>query len=289
MRIDHWAFALAALLAQGPEMVRVGRVTAVYWPGDAGVATALAELAERSVEWPGLSGAAGPVRLFVVRDQQRFDSLTARRLPEWGAGAAFPGTNTIVLKLDGDPRRVLRHELAHLALHHEVRRVPLWLDEGYAAFAAGEWDRLDALRVNLALLGGKTPRLDELSAALRGSLSEADAAYALATTAVLFLDRLGRDRGLGPLFANLAAEPELDRALRVTYGFSLRQFETLWRSDLRSRYGWLVVLSSFGLLWGVVLAVVGVLWVVRRRRYRARREALDEGWTVPADEWGTSA
>lgn len=280
---------MAAALAQGPEMVRVGRVTAVYWPGDAGVATALAELADRSVRWPGLSGTTAPVRLFVVPDQGRFDSLTAGRLPAWGAGAAFPGTNTIVLKLDGDPRRTVRHELAHLALHQAVRRVPLWLDEGYAAFAAGEWDRLDALQVNLALLRGKTPRLSELSAALRGSVSEADAAYALATSAVLFLDRLGRDRGLGPLFANLAATPELDRALRVTYGFSLSQFEMLWRADLRSRYGWLVILSSFGLLWSVVLAVVGVLWLVRRRRYRDRREALNEGWTVPADEWGTSA
>ncbi len=276
-------------LAQRPEMVQVGRVTAVYWPGDAGVATALAELADRSVRWPGLSGTTAPVRLFVVPDQRRFDSLTAGRLPDWGAGAAFPGTNTIVLKLDGDPRRTVRHELAHLALHQAVRRVPLWLDEGYAAFAAGEWDRLDALQVNLALLRGRTPRLGELSAALRGSISEADAAYALATSAVLFLDRLGRDRGLGPLFANLAETPELDRALRVTYGFSLGQFEMLWRADLHSRYGWLVILSSFGLLWSVVLAVVGVLWLVRRRRYRDRREALNDGWTVPADEWGTSA
>lgn len=280
---------LAVALAQRPEMVQVGRVTAAYWPGDAGVATALAELADRSGRWPGLSGTTGPVRLLVVRGQRRFDSLTAGRLPDWGAGAAFPGTNTIVLKLEGDPRRILRHELAHLALHQAVRRVPLWLDEGYAAFAAGEWDRLDALRVNLALLGGKTPRLDELSAALRGSISEADAAYALATSAVLFLDRLGGERGLGPLLANLATSPELDRALRVTYGFSLGQFEALWRADLRSRYGWLVILSSFGLLWSLVLAVVGVLWLVRRRRYRARREALDEGWTVPADEWGTNA
>ena len=274
---------------QGPELVQVGRVSAVYWPGDAGVATALAEVADRSVTWPGLSDNTGPVRLFVVRDQDRFDSLTARRLPDWGAGAAFPGTNSIVLKLDGDPRRILRHELAHLALHHAVRRVPIWLDEGYAAFAAGEWDRLDALRVNLALVRGRAPRLDQLSAALRGSISEADAAYALATSAVLFLDRLGRDRGLGPLFANLSATPDLDRALRITYGFSLGQFEELWRADLRGRYGWLVILSSFGVLWGVVLAVVGVLWLVRRRRLRDRREALNEGWTVPADEWGTSA
>lgn len=289
MRLIVLLTLLAGASAQGPEMVQVGRVTSVYWPGDAAVATALAEVADRSTQWPGLPTASGPVRLIVARGQARFDSLTAGRVPEWGAAAAFPGTNTIVLKVEGDPRRTLRHELAHLALHQAVRRVPLWFDEGYAALAAGEWDRLDVLQVNLALLGGETPRLDHLSAALRGSLTDADDAYAFATSAILLLDRLGRERGLEPLLTNLAETPDFDRALRRTYGFTLEQFESLWRSDLRGRYGWLVVLSSFALLWGLVLALVGVLWWVRRRRYRRRREALDQGWSVPADEWSTSA
>ena len=80
-----------------------------------------------------------------------WNSLTAGRAPSWGAAIAVPGARTILLRADeGDLSRTLRHELAHLALHEAVAvRVPLWFDEGYASWAAGEWDRLGTLELNL--------------------------------------------------------------------------------------------------------------------------------------------
>src|SRR2546427_7231813 len=38
----------------------------------------------------------------------------------------------------------------------------LWFEEGYAAVAAGEWDRLDALRLNWQVARGMQLDLDEL-------------------------------------------------------------------------------------------------------------------------------
>ncbi len=275
---------------QAPQQVQVGEVTAVYWPGQEAVAAALAQLADRAGSWPGLPAAPQrPIRLVIAENTRRFDSVTLRRLPPWGVGAALPGSRTILIRLDGDPRRVLRHELAHLALHDAVRRVPLWLDEGYAARAAGEWDRLDGLLMNWRLLAGRVPTLDQVTADLRGRRPEAEAAYAFATTAVLYLERLGGARGLTPLLGNLAAEPDLDRALRDTYVLTLAQFEAAWRRDLKGRYGWLLLFASFTALWLAVLLVVGVAWRYRRRRDRVRREALDEGWVIPQDSEGPSA
>src|SRR5207237_1347579 len=80
------------------------------------------------------------------------------RQPGWSEGAAFPEAGTIVLLSDRPSARLsvaLRHELAHLALRTRVRRrLPLWFEEGYAAVAAGEWDRLDALRLNWQVARG---------------------------------------------------------------------------------------------------------------------------------------
>jgi hypothetical protein len=272
------------LAVQAPQEIQMGRVTAVYWPGQEAVAAALAELADRPWSWPGLPPAPQlPLRLVIVESARRFDSVTARRLPRWGAGAAFPEARTILIRLDGDPVRILRHELAHLALHQAVRRVPLWLDEGYAARAAGEWGRLDGLLMNWRLLAGTVPSLDEVTLGLRQGRQEAEVAYTFATTAVLYLERLGGARGLGPFLGNLAAEPDLDQALRATYGMTLVQFEAGWRRDLKGRYGWLLLFASFALLWLLVLLVVGVAWFYRRRRDRVRRSALDEGWVIPPD------
>ncbi len=278
-------------MAQGPSWLQVGRVTAVYWEKDAVAAGALAELADRGGPWPGIRTPVDhPIRLIVVSDAARFDSLTAGRLPEWGVGAAFPATNTIVMRAQGDVRRTLRHELAHLALHSVVKRVPRWFDEGYAVRAAGEWDRINALRVNWALLRGERPSLTELDGYLRGrTATSAEAAYALAATAVLFLERLGGERGLEPILLALGTEADFDRALRQSYQVTLGQFESLWRRDLRRRYGWLLVLSTFSAFWAVTGVMLVVLWVWRRQRDRERRAALDEGWVVHDDSANTPA
>ena len=147
----------------------------------------------------------GPLRLVVVPDARRLDSLTLGRAPRWGAAVALPSLRTIVLRADGDDlSRTLRHELAHLALHQQVEvRVPLWFDEGYAGWAAGEWERLGNLELNLAVARGALPSLRGLDGALRGTETSADAAYALAVSAVTELARRNPSGTLGPLLGHL--------------------------------------------------------------------------------------
>jgi len=265
-------------------VVRVGEVEAVYWDRDAALATALAEYADRAGPWPGLPpGEPFPVTIFVTRSDARFDSLTRGRLPAWTGAAAFPRTNTIVLKIAGDPWPTLRHELAHLALARAAPRAPLWFAEGYAGRAAGEWGALTALDVNWALARGRAPGYLDLDRELRAGPSHARAAYALATAAVLYLERLGGPRGLAPLLANLATAPDFDAAVRQTHQVSLDALEAAWHRDLRRRYGWLVLLTSFTMFWGITGLAVGIVWWRRRRRDRVRRAALDVGWEVPPE------
>jgi hypothetical protein len=262
----------------------------VFWPGSESVAIALAEMADRAGPWPGIPNPQRrPIRLVVAERPDQFDSLTAGRIPEWGVAAAFPAANTIVLTLTRDHRRVLRHELAHLALHSVVQRVPRWFDEGYAARAAGEWDRVEALRVNWALLRGVVPSLRDLNRHIRtGTASDAEASYALATTAVVLLERLGGGRGLEPLIATLQGTADFDLALRATHQITLSQFEELWRRDLRRRYGWLLLASSLTVFWAFVALLLAALWARRRRRDEGRRQALDEGWVVPEQYWDST-
>jgi len=268
----------------------VGRVTAVYWDGDVGLATMAAEYADQAGPWPGISESPERrIRIILIRDDAHFDSLTRGRLPEWGAGAAFPASNSILVKVGGDPRavqRVLRHELAHLALHEKVRRVPRWLDEGYAAYAAGEWTARDALAVNWAVLWGRRPTLAELNRQLQStSVSEATSAYAFATTAVLMLERIGGERGLAPLLTTLASTADFDVALRTTHQLTLGQFEERWHKELRSRYGWMLLAGSLTLFWALSALILVSLWSRRRLRDDERRLALDEGWELPREVW----
>ena len=89
--------------------------------------------------------------------------------PEWGAALAFPDARRIVMQGHnanaeaGDPFEVLRHELAHLALHEYIGELaPRWFDEGYASFAARELLRNEVLATNFALALRGMPSFDEL-------------------------------------------------------------------------------------------------------------------------------
>jgi len=260
-------------------------VTVVFWPSDMAESVAMGEFADRTTNWPGIEAPSQyRIRLIVAPDNRILDSITAGRLPEWGAGAAFPGTNTIVVVSGRSSRQVLLHELAHLALRNSVGPVPRWFDEGYASLAAGEWNRLEVLRVNWAVVRGRAPSLRAVNLDLRAGAVRAESGYALATTAVLYLRRLGGEQGLRPIIRALGAAPGIDGALRSAHAITLDQFETLWQRDLRSRYGWFLFLTSFSVFWTVVGGAVLVVWARRRKRDRVRRDALDIGWTVSVDE-----
>jgi Peptidase MA superfamily len=276
------AVLLLFFALQGPERADVGRVTAVFWPRNAAEALANAEFADRAATWPGITAPSEyRIRMVVAPSANVFDSITQGRLPGWGGGVAFPGTNTIVIIAGRESRQTLRHELAHLALRNAVPRgAPRWFEEGYASVAAGEWNRLDVLRVNWALARGRIPTLLDISRDLRGGAARAEAGYALATTAVLLLQRMGGDRGLAPIVAALAAEGDMDRALRRAHGLTLDQFEEGWRRDLKKRYGWVLLGTSFVILWSVVALLVVVVWARRRHSNRIRKEALDVGWII---------
>ena len=267
----------------------MGRVTAVAWPAQAALASALAEAADRTRPFPGIGPLpARPIRLILAGSRERFDSLTRGRLPAWSEGAAFPEVGTVVLLATDPPDRLataLRHELAHVALRWRVgHALPLWFEEGYATVAAGEWDRLDELRLNWQVARGARPDLDEVTRTLRSDRADAASAYALATTAVLLLERWGGPRGLGPLIDHLAQDSSFDAALRETYHVTEGDFENRWQTDVAARYGWLGWAGAVGLFWAGL--GVALIWLVqvRRRRDRARRALLDVGWTVSAPE-----
>ena len=249
------------------------------------MAASLADIADHASEWPGLGRrAAGPIRLILVPDRAHYERLTGGQAPSWGAGLAIPGARTILIRADqGDLPTTLRHELAHIVLHNAVHvRVPRWFDEGYAAYAAGEWDRLAALSLNLSVARG-VPELDDLNGALRGGIASAGPAYALAMSAVARLAERNPERSLRPLLERLERGVEFPDAVRETTGLNPGQFDRDWAGTIRKRYG-LISWMAAGGLWAIIATLVIALGSVRRRADRPRRAALDEGWVIPPPE-----
>lgn len=169
-------------------------------------------------------------------------------------------------------------------LHEAVEvRLPLWFDEGYAAAAAGEWDRMDVMRLSWTVLRGRIPDFRQLDGALRGNASTADQAYSLAMDAVLELGRLNPEGSLDSLMARLGRREDFGSAVLASTGLTLGQFEIAWRKSARQRYNIFIWFVAGGFWTGLALALGFLAWY-RRRRDRPRRLALDVGWTIPEEE-----
>lgn len=265
---------------------QVGEVSVITPQRHVALATALAETAAPSRRWLGLGSIdPGPLVLAVAADRATLTRWSQGRVPGWGAGFAMPSARTIVIRADGgDPFGTLRHELAHIALHQRVKqRVPLWFSEGYAVLAAGEHGRMDALQLNLTVVSGRVPDLRGLDAALRAGASDAEAAYALAGSAVGELARRNPGRTLDPLLAQLAAGASFDAAVLATTGLTPGRFEEVWYKAVRHRYNWGIWLVTGG-VWLLVALGLGGAAVWRRRFDAPRRAALDIGWPAPPDD-----
>ena len=240
----------------------------------------LASAAARD-SFPGLPRPRHAVTIQIAENRDHFRRLIGPHAPEWGSAIAFPEVQRIVMQGQragsdaGDPIAVLRHELAHLALHEALGDLPpRWFDEGYASFAAGEWSREQALETNVALALRGPPTFDALEDAFSGSAGSAQQAYALAYRAVAELASLDPQRGLAQLFVEWRRTGRLDPAVRAAYGLTLHSFEERWQRRTRIRYGFLALAVELTAATALLGLLILPLYAVRKRRDRQRMAAL---------------
>jgi hypothetical protein len=253
------------------------RFTVAAEAADGQLARALLREAVATDSFPWLPRPRQPVLIIIATNRRRFRELVGPHAPEYGAAIAVPGERRVVMQGGsagsdaGDPLRVLRHELAHLALHEHLGDVPpRWFDEGYASVAASEWGRDQVLATNLALALRGMPSLDRLEASFAGGAGQASAAYALAQRAVVELAALDPERGLALFFPYWKRSGDLDVAIREAFGMTQAAFEQRWRERTRRRYGALAVFADLTLGSLVLLFLITPLYLARRRRDRDR-------------------
>jgi hypothetical protein len=267
--------------AQQPLRFDRGRFTVAAYPSDEQLAKSLLASAATRDTFPGLPRPKQRVVIAIAPDRQRFRQWIGPTAPEWGAAVAFPGSNRIVMQGRnagsdaGDPIEVLRHELAHLALHEALGDLPpRWFDEGYASFAANEIGRDAILGAHVALLFRGMPSLDSLDEGFAGGSLRAEGTYALAYRAVAELAARDPERGLTLFFRYWRESGRFDNAVRAAYGLTQPQFEEIWRKRTRRRYGGLALVADLSIASALTLFLVMPFYVIRRRRDRLRMAAL---------------
>ena len=278
--------ALAApAAAQHRDTLASGSVRVIHAPRHLPLAREVLAAAMRPMPLPGFGRGAVPESTTVILapTPREFSAAAGGGVPEWAGGLAIPQERIIILPAYPIPNvrpidaaATLRHEVAHLALAQRLPEpIPRWFTEGYAEVAAGSWDVESAWTLRLAFALGRTPPLDSLALAWPRSAGRARLAYLLSATMVDHLRRRTGEEGFALLMQNWQREGSLERSVRVTWGMTMGQLEREWRKSVRSRYGWLSLAANVGLLWFVAMLLGLLMLIPRRRRNRARMEAMD--------------
>jgi hypothetical protein len=273
---------------QAPAMIQAGAIEVHHWPHQETLARRVADFVT-TVQLPALPAdilAGPPIRLVLAPDAEAFAELTGGRVPDWGAGVAMPSLGLIVIPTHRAAApgvqallRIVTHELAHIGLYRylEPARIPRWFNEGYAVWAAGQFDLEAGWLLRVAFLTNRAPPLDSLVLDWPVGAADARVAYLLSASAVRYLHRNGGDFAMTRFLERWAEGLTMEEALFQTYGLTLTQLERHWSRDVRRNYGWLLFFAQATVVWTGIGILVLVLFLIRRRRNRGRLALLREG------------
>lgn len=275
-----------ALPAGALEVVQTARMKLVAGPSAGGLVEQLARTIEADRDrvvldlgrdWDGIT------EVRVAADDLEFRALLPenRNVPRWAVGVAFPSENLVVLQSSPNQpiRETLRHELSHVGIGRLTRTpVPRWFLEGLASVREeAPWSR-EGVSLVWAARTGQLFSFSALDRSFPAGRIDAELAYAQSADFVQYLIENSEPGAVSEIVQAVVAGHSFEVALADATGQSMGALETHWRDSLLRWDMFLRVLTSQGMLWGLLsLLVVFVYFEVRRRKQmRLRLLELEE-------------
>ena len=220
--------------------------------------------------------------VLLIQDKEYFQRLTGNKLI---VAFAAPGDNLIVIdcsRLHIRPHRldqVLKHEMVHLILHHNIRSVhlPRWFDEGVAQWLSeGIAELLEAPQRSFfeeALLSGNYIPLRDLKHSFPTDKKNLMLAYEESRSFVAFIsDRYGDDK-IFEILNHLQKGNEIHTAFNRSLNALPEEIEDRWIKQQRRQTTWFIFIAGhiyeFLFLAGALLTVIGFIrFLIKKRNYR---------------------
>jgi hypothetical protein len=196
---------------------------------------------------------------------------------------AVPGQNLIVIdytRMTGDPfifRTTLKHEVAHLLLHHHIDRtlLPRWFDEGIAQWISdgiseliteAGWSVLEN-----AVIRGNLYRLEDITESFPAGRTETALAYQQSKHFVEYLIHIYGANAIVDILHRMRNGESIERAFAAVLPHTLREIEYRWTEDLREQTSWVYYISRhmfqlIFLLAAVLVIIVFIKSLIQRRR-----------------------
>ena len=216
------------------------------------------------------------ITVLIAENRHDFDTATFGGVPDWGVGVAVSSKRLIAVmspvgeNFDQPFPEILRHELAHIALHYRTNgnRIPRFMNEGIAMLFAHQWGFNDELTLARAKLTGSYLTLAEIDQVNVLKTGQAHIAYAQSYQAVKYIIDTFGTQTLAQILDGFKAGYDRDYVFQEVLGTDFAGFDKMFAVHLSNHYHWLMLFTDPNVLWiGLALLfIVGFLLVRKRRK-----------------------
>ena len=242
-----------------------------------------------------------PTLIYLAPTWETFQEVHPKgQPPTWAVGTAYPAHNLIILKATSAVKggrtkieEILKHEYAHLVLARALKghEAPQWFDEGFTMLQSRGWSLTWNYILSRGVLSKTLIPLEELADGFPLDQHQAQLAYAQSFSFVSYIKNEYGAEALARLIKGIANGLDTETALQLATGLGLRNLERVWKAELKKRYSWIPIVTSFFSLWFLasLLFLLGY-WLKRRRAKRilaewTQEEALQESHLPPESSY----
>lgn len=201
-------------------------------------------------------------------------------------GYAIPERNLIVLdtsRIYGKPfslKSTLKHELCHLLIHHNIKNLPRWIDEGVCQWVSGGIAELIAedgkRELRRAVVSNKLISIREL---VIFPSKDIILAYEESKSIIEYIEKEYGKQRLLLILSYMKKGYSIDDSIQKAISITILELDEKWQAYLEKKKGWLQYLSNnlYGILFffAALITLYGFM-----RMLKKKKEQIDE----PEDE-----
>ena len=229
-----------------------------------------------------------PIHIHIADDQKVYNKLSGDSSPAWSVGLAFhdkmlvksPSFSRQTLK---EYRQTLLHETAHLAVHDIP--LPVWFNEGFAQYEAGQFDVRKKVHVSRSFWKGNLDWAYEIEYLMQVDRHKAEIMYAQSVAMFDFLVDYFSVGLVGKCLQYAKEFNDFEKGFKNAFLMDTESFEKLFREKAKKRYRHYILLDQNNVIW-ILSPIILVLGFVLTR---IRKKRLLEKWEEEEKSQETNA
>lgn len=228
----------------------------------------------------------GQLKIKIVHSRAKFRQLieSSTHLPEKSLALAIPSLSTIIalnpasMPTKTDYFKVLTHEYLHLLLNKISggKHIPLWFNEGFVQYFAGQWSFKREVQFVMSALQGKTLNLNLYSYHYPEHNAQVQIFYMQSYFTFKKLITSYSQKKVQNFLDGLLEQNDFRTNFITYFGISVQDFLKRTRESIPSHIILSLFYSGFGIIWVIIPVILIIAYI--RKKFVAKK--IEEEWKM---------